>query len=254
MTPPSILSVTERAGSAEIPLPYRIVALMEERNRLFAYPLERIAADIRATRFRCSRCGECCTRRVNSHIFLIDHDVDRARAIDPASVEPAPDPEFCDQDGVLYVSGSALRMRDDAAGSCWFLDDGKCRIYGDRFLICRMYPHMLRWYRDETGTATWLHFSRRNRHGRYDARQSREDCIAIARGVREYENAFLTQQIAFLETVHEHFAVHGLWHDPAILRDRVQRLRRGLPVRIKVFHAGELEDFPVPGLSPGTLP
>jgi len=31
--------------SPEVPLPYRIVALMQERDRLFAFPLEQLAEE-----------------------------------------------------------------------------------------------------------------------------------------------------------------------------------------------------------------
>ena len=62
-------------GFQDIPIPYRIVALMQERNRLFAFPLERLAEEVRAAGFRCNGCGTCCTRSVNNHIFLLDHDV-----------------------------------------------------------------------------------------------------------------------------------------------------------------------------------
>ena len=130
-------------AASDIQIPYRIIALIHERNRLFAYPLEQMASDIWSARFRCTCCGECCTRAINNHIFLLDHDVTEVRKIDPDAYEPAPDPEFCDQNGMLYVSGYALRMKDDTNGSCWFLEDGKCRIYDQRFSGCRIYPHML---------------------------------------------------------------------------------------------------------------
>lgn len=105
---------------------------------------------------------------------------------------------------------------------------------------------MLRRCRDKTGKTSWLNFSRRHEHGIYDSPQSGEDCTAIAREVKEYENAFLSQQISFLETIHEYFTVCGLQHDPVLLADRVQRLRQGVPVRMKVFPAEELEDYSDP--------
>ena len=117
---------TLMVAASRIPIPYRIIALMQERNRLFAYPLEQIASDIWSSRFRCTSCGACCTRAINNHIFLLDHDVTEIKKIDPDAYEPAPGPEFCDQNGMLYVSGYALRMKEDTHGSCWFLEDGKC--------------------------------------------------------------------------------------------------------------------------------
>jgi uncharacterized protein len=152
-------------ASGDIPVPYRIVALMQEQNHLFAYPLERLAIKIWATRFRCDCCGACCTRAVNGYVFLLDHEMAEIKKIDPAAYEPAPDPEFCDQNGMLYVSGYALMMKDDAKGSCWFLEDGKCRIYDKRFSGCRIYPHMLRRSVGATGEVIWQKFARENEHG-----------------------------------------------------------------------------------------
>ena len=230
-------------SSLDVPIPYRIVALLQEQNRLFSCPTERLAAEIRAVLFRCARCGACCTKAVSSHIFLLDHDREAVHAIDPAAYVPAPDPEFCDNQGTLYVSGYALRMRDDEAGSCWFLENGRCRIYDLRFSGCRIYPHMSRRSADSAGLVRWRGFARKYRHGHYDAELSDADSMAIARDVKQYENAYLTQQIGFLETIHEYFSVHGLRHDPALHLQQAQRYRRGEPVPVRVFHAGELKEF-----------
>ncbi|MDP3563536.1 MAG: YkgJ family cysteine cluster protein [Methanoregula sp.] len=229
--------------SPEVPIPYRIVALMQERNRLFAYPLEQMASDIWSTRFRCTSCGECCTREVNSHIFLLDHDVTVVRTIDPNSYEPAPDPEFCDQNGWLYVSGYALRMKNDTHGSCWFLENGKCGIYDQRFSVCRIYPHMLRRSAGTPGHVSWRQFARRNEHGRCDPALTFEECLVLAREVKQYENAFLTQQISFLETIDEYFTLNNLRHDPEVYKQTAQRYLQGEPVDISVYRAGELELF-----------
>jgi uncharacterized protein len=237
--PPGKILMT---AARDVPLPCRIVALRQEQNRLFAFPLEHLAEEIRTTGFRCTRCGSCCTRKTTSHIFLLDHDAAEAKKIDPHAFEPAPDPEFCDQNGVLYVSGYALRMRDDTHGSCWFLEGGRCRIYDRRFSICRIYPHLLRHCSDTTGSVTWQQFARKNEHGRYDAALSADECLLLAREIKEYENAILTQQISFLETIQEYFAVHDLRHDPEVHKERMLQIRLGRPVEIKVFHAGELEE------------
>ncbi|MEN6443053.1 MAG: YkgJ family cysteine cluster protein [Methanoregula sp.] len=227
------------ATSQDVPIPFRIIAMMQEQNRLFAYPLEHLAMEIRATGFGCDCCGACCKRAVNPHIFLLEHDVNEVKKIDPAAYEPAPDPEFCDQNGMLYVSGYALRMNDRTGGSCWFLDEGRCRIYDRRFSGCRIYPHMLRRSVDVTGEATWLKFARKNKHGRSDQALSPEDCTALAQKVKEYENAFLAQQISFLETLHEYFTVHDLRHDPATHECQMQNFSRGKEVSVMVYHAGE---------------
>jgi Fe-S-cluster containining protein len=230
------------AGPEDIPIPCRIVALMQERNRLFAYPLDQVAGDIWSARFRCSCCGKCCTQEINNHIFLLDHDVRRLKKIDEDAYVPAPDPEFCDQNGMLYVSGYALRMRNDPIRSCWFLENGKCRIYEQRFSGCRIYPHMLRRSAGVPGNISWRQFARKGSHGQYDPVLTFEECSVLAREVKEYENAYLSQQIAFLEAIHEYFTVNGLRHDPKVHNQRLRQIRNGVPGTITVFHAGELEE------------
>ena len=234
------------AAARDILIPYRIVALVQERNRLFEYPLGQMAGDIWSARFRCTGCGACCTQEVNNHIFLLDRDVESVKTIDHDAYVPAPDPEFCDQNGMLYVSGFALRMKNDPARSCWFLENGRCRIYEHRFSGCRIYPHMLRRSAGTPGTITWRQFARKGSHGEFDPTLPFEECLTIAREVKEYENAYLTQQIAYLEAIHEHFTVHGLWHDPKVHKQRVQLIQKGLPGTIRVFHAGELEEHRIP--------
>lgn len=229
-------------AASRIPIAYRIIALMHERNRLFAYPLEQMASDIWSSRFRCTCCGACCTRAINNHIFLLDHDVIEVKKIDPDAYEPAPDPEFCDQNGMLYVSGYALRMKDDTNGSCWFLEDGKCRIYDQRFSGCRIYPHMLRRSAGAPGHVTWRQFARKGSHGRYDPSMTFGECLMLAQEVKEYENAYLTQQISFLETIHEFFLVHNLWHDQERYDLQMKYFSQGNPVMIKVFYDGDLEE------------
>ncbi|MEN6609447.1 MAG: YkgJ family cysteine cluster protein [Methanoregulaceae archaeon] len=231
---------------SSFPIPYRIVALMQEQHRLFAYPLDQLAKEIRETGFRCGMCGMCCTRAINGNIFLLDHEVTAARKIDPASVGPAPDPEFCDQNGMFYSSGYSLRMKDDGSGSCWFLEAGRCRIYDRRFSVCRTYPYMLR---GTTGGAesgrVWQKFARLHGHGTYPGDIPYEECLELAREIREYENAVLTQQVSFLETIHEYFSVHNFRHDPEMHAHQVQQLSEGKPVKMMVYHAGELEELQI---------
>jgi uncharacterized protein len=227
----------------QVPIPYRIMALIQERNAIFTYPLEQLADRIRETGFRCNRCGTCCTRAVNSHIFLLERDVNNLREIHPAALEPAPDPEFCDQDGTLYVSGYALRMNSDGPGTCWFLRENRCRIYGQRFSVCRIYPYMLRQTCQEGGMVTWQWFSKMNEHGCYQCTISDEECRALAREVKEYENAFLTHQISFLETMYEYFSANALRHDQEMYGHQMQQILEGKPVTIMVYHAGKLEEY-----------
>lgn len=228
-------------GSEVIPIPYRILALTQEQNRLFAVPLEPLAESVREAGFRCDCCGRCCTRTVNRHIFLLDRDVTALRTIDPSACEPAPEPEFCDTNGMFYVSGYAMRMKDDAEGSCWFLKNGKCSIYDRRFSICRIYPHMFRRGTGASGEFGWQQFARKNRHGCYGMEYSDDQCMEVAREIKEYEHAFLSQQIAFLERIDDHFAEYGLHHDPVAYKKGIERFRQGKPVDIMVFHSGDFE-------------
>lgn len=218
------------------------MALAQERNSLFAYPQDKLAGIIREIGFKCTCCARCCTREFNGHVFLPGHDVATVMAIDPGAIEPAPYPEFCDQYGVFYVSGYALRTRGDAPGSCWFLENGRCRIYANRFSICRIYPHMLHREPDETGKIDWRQISGLNEHGEYHHDVPIEECMAVAARVKEYENAILTQEISFLEYVHDYFLTHKLRHVQKVYDDRMRGFRKGETIRVMVFHDGELKE------------
>jgi Fe-S-cluster containining protein len=224
------------------PIPLRIAALTQERNSLFAFPIERLAEIIREIGFRCTSCAKCCTREFNGHVFLLDQDVTAVKTIDPAALEPAPSPEFCDQNGTFYVSGYALRTLDDNKGSCWFLDEGKCRIYDNRFAICRVYPYMLHREPDEHGTVDWRQFSGLDQHGEYDTPIADEESRNLAIQTKEYENAFLTQEIQFLEYMQHYFARHRLRHVQKVYDDSLRGYLKGDEITVKVFYDGGLEE------------
>jgi len=224
-----------------VPIPLRIAALTQERNSLFGYPTERLADVIKDVGFRCTNCTKCCTRAFNGHVFLLDRDVTAVREIDPAALEPAPDPEFCDQNGMFYVSGYALRAKADDVGSCWFLENGRCRIYDRRFAICRIYPYMLHREPGEDGKVDWRQIAGLDKHGEYGAVIPAAGCLAIARETKEYENAFLTQEIGFLECINEHFTRHQLRHVQKVYDDRMRAFARGTPITVMVYYDGQLE-------------
>ena len=224
-----------------IPIPLRIAALTRERNSLFDYPVERLAGVIKDVGFRCISCAKCCTRAFNGHVFLLDCDVTAVQALDPAALEPAPAPEFCDQNGIFYVSGYALRTQDDDAGSCWFLKNGRCRIYDRRFTICRIYPYMLHREPDEYGKIDWRQFSGLDRHGEYDAVISDDESLDLARETKEYENAFLTQEIQFLELMQEYFRRHRLRHVQKVYDDRLRWFNQGDEITVMVYYQGLLK-------------
>lgn len=230
-----------------VPIPYRIAALTQERNNLLAYPVDKLAGIIREIGFRCTCCAKCCTRSFNGHVFLLDRDVAAVREIDPDAIEPAPDPEFCDQNGTFYVSGYAVKTRKDGGGSCWFLNDGKCQIYDRRFSICRVYPYMLHREPDESGKVDWRQFAGIDLHGEYDQKITDEVSSAAARETKEFEDAFLSQEIAFLEFVQEHFARNKLRHVQKVYDDRMRACAKGFPMRVMVFYHGRFEEHQIRG-------
>lgn len=190
----------------------------------------------------CELCAECCTQHITREIFLLDHDVTELEQIDPDSLEPAPHPEFCDQHGTLYTSGYSIRMKTKNPGTCWFLDRSRCRIYDRRCSICRIYPHMLRRVRDAEGMIRWKTVARPGKHGRCHTDIPDEECLTIAREVKEYENAFLTQQISFLETIQEYFTRRSLVHDNKKYWHGLSQISLRLPVTMMVYREGELRE------------
>lgn len=223
------------------PIPLRIAALVRERNSLLEFPVERLAGVIQRIGFRCTSCAKCCTRGFNGHVFLLDRDVTSVLAFDPAAIEPAPAPEFCDQNGIFYVSGYAVRTLDDDPGSCWFLENGRCRIYDRRFTICRIYPFMLHREPDENGRIDWRQFSGLDQHGEYDAVIPDAESLDLARETKEYENAFLTQEIRFLEFMQDYFTRHRLRHVQKVYDDQIRRFGRGEEIAVMVYYDGTIE-------------
>ena len=115
--------------------------LMVEQDLLLKWHEQDLAEIISAVGFSCLLCGRCCTTAFNGHVFLLDADAERVMAMNPSLLIPAPEFELSDEEGNFFVAGYALRVRED--GSCIFLTDTRCRIYDERFTICRIYPYML---------------------------------------------------------------------------------------------------------------
>ncbi len=230
MVPVSLIPITARIAAAEC-----------ELADLLAYPQEKLAAIIKEIGFRCDLCSRCCTRAFNGHVFLLDDDVAVAREIDPDSVEPAPFPEFCDQDGVFYVSGYALKTRDDESGSCYFLENNRCRIYDRRFSICRLYPYMLHREPDEQGKIDWRQIAGLDEHGEYHTEIPDALCEEAAAETREYEIACIRQEISFLSYIQDYFSRNHLRHVQKTYDDRMRAFARGGEIRIMVFYHGRLE-------------
>jgi Fe-S-cluster containining protein len=233
-----------------LPIPARIHAVKQELTDLRAYPAERLATIVKEVGFRCNFCAKCCTRAFNGHVFLLDRDAAAVKEIDPRALEPAPYAEFCDQNGTFYVSGFALRVQEDEAGSCYFLKNGQCRIYDRRFSICRIYPYMLHREPDEKGKVDWRQVSGLDDHGEYNTDIPGEECLAIARETKEYEEAYLMQEIGFLIFMQDYFARHRLRHVQKAYDDQLRRFNRGEEITVMVYYDGLLEQHRILNIQP----
>ena len=216
-----------------------IDTLERELADLLRFPEEEFIDIIRDVGFSCDCCGRCCTREFNGHVFLLDEDTDRALSLLPDAVIPAPGFEACDQHGRFYVSGYALRTEPD--GSCIFLSGGRCSIYDRRFAICRVYPYMLHREADETGTVGWRQISGLNEHGCYNTPIDDATCARIARETREYEAAFLDQEIRFQRALRDLFAHEKLRYIRRTYDLLMRDFRRGAEIEVRVFHRGRFE-------------
>jgi len=219
-----------------------ITEVEAEIDALLGYPDDELVRVIREVGFSCTCCGRCCTREFNDHVFLLDGDTGRVRTIDPSALMPAPYFEFCDQGGTFYVSGYALRTRED--GACVFLSpERRCTIYDRRMAICRVYPYMLHREEGEDGTVDWRQISGLNQHGEYYAPIGEEEAREIAREVRAYEEAYLRQEEAFLRCLRGYFAAHGLRHIQKVYDRQMAAFRKGAPVPVRVYCGGTFEEM-----------
>lgn len=232
----------------------RMTADLEaETDALLGYPDADLVRVIREVGFSCTCCGRCCTREFNDHVFLLDADTERVRAIDPSALMPAPYFEFCDQNGTFYVSGYALRTRDD--GACVFLSaERRCTIYDRRMSICRVYPYMLHREEGEDGTVDWRQISGLNQHGEYYAPIGEAEAWEIAREVRAYEEAYLRQEVAFLRCLRDVFAANGLRHIQKVYDRQMAAFRKGVPVPVRVYCNGTFEEMTAVCGDYGTAP
>jgi len=218
----------------------QILDIKIELHDLGEYPVEKLCKIIKEVGFECDMCAKCCTHEFNDHIFLLDQEVHRIRKIASDTLKPAPYFEFCDNNGTFYVSGYALRTKED--GSCMFLEGGRCSIYEDRPMICKLYPYMLHREADDSGKMDWRQISGLNEHGCYHSEITDEECASIASLTKEYETAYLKHQIWFLETVSAHLKKHHLKHVQGIYDRMMRKLSKGEKVRVMVFCNGKFEE------------
>jgi hypothetical protein len=213
-----------------------LAKFINERILLQNFPIEELSAIISDVGFSCTSCGKCCTTTHNGHVFLLQHDYERAQTFCPEALIPAPYFEICSRTGTFFVSGYALRAKPD--GSCIHLKDNRCTIYEDRFSICRIYPYMLHREPDEKGILTFRQISGLNEHGQYHTNISKEDSIKIARDTISYEEAWLNQMIEFFSATSRLFQQTGERHVRKIYDQQIQRFRKGEKISVQVFHNG----------------
>ena len=221
------------------PIESLIIQKKEELRSVIDYPDKTLIRIIREIGFKCDLCAKCCTAEFNDHVFLLDTDTTKIKHIAPDALVPAPYYEFCDREGRFYVSGYALKSRPD--GSCIFLEQGRCSIYSQRLTICRIYPYMLHREADEDGNMDWRQISGLNEHGCYHAEMEEEQCRRIAVETKEYEIAFLEQEIGFLEAVDAHFGEKGLRHVQGIYDKQMRHFQNGGGIEVLVYYNGGFE-------------
>jgi len=94
---------------------------------------------------------------------------------------------------------------------------------------------------DENGKVDWRQISGLDKHGEYGMVIPVNERLVIARETREYENAFLTQQIEFLGLIQEYFAKNRLRHVQKVYDDRLKAFAKGVPIMVMAYHDGQLE-------------
>lgn len=219
----------------------RILKLRQDEAALSGYPVDELISIIRDVGFSCDGCGRCCTASYNGHVFLLDRDLPYLRNHHPEALIPAPDFEYGDQNGTLYVSGYALAVQKD--GRCIFLDsDNRCSIYENRFSICRIYPYMLHREPDADGVVEWRQIAGLGEHGEYHGEITTEEAEEIAGSVLSYELEFIRHQIGFWEAIASYFEEQNLRHIRKIYDQAQRRFMKGEPVRVMVYTRGSFEE------------
>lgn len=217
----------------------RIEDLSNEHSMLLAYDRSELSAIIKEVGFSCNLCGRCCTHEFNDHVFLLDGDVERVKLIRPDALVPAPYFDLCDREGEFYVSGYALRSKEN--GNCIFLEDRRCTIYNERFSICRIYPYMLHREYGDDGRLDWRQISGLNEHGEYNSDIPDEECMKAAGDTIAYETAFLEKEIAFFSDVYRLFKETGRRPVRKVYDLKMREFESGAPVTVNVYHRGGFE-------------
>ncbi|WP_338103476.1 YkgJ family cysteine cluster protein [Methanolapillus millepedarum] len=213
----------------------------DESDALLRYPKEDFIRIVREVGFECDLCGKCCTKAFNDHVFLLDSDVKRILEIEDAGESvliPSPYFDFCDQYGNFYVSGFCLKTKNDEIGTCSFLENGRCRIYDKRPLICRVYPYMLHREFDENGTYDWRQISGLNEHGFYETELDTEDASDLYDLTFQYEKEYIEQEQRFLKALSDHFEKNNLKFAQRIYDLKTREYEKGNEATVFVYFDG----------------
>ncbi|WP_288070974.1 YkgJ family cysteine cluster protein [Methanolobus sp.] len=224
----------------------QLEAVKDELQGIQDYPNEELISIIQEVGFECDFCARCCTRAFNDHVYLLNEDAIRMKQMDTDCVEPAPYFELCDQQGRFYVSGYALKAKED--GSCIFLNEEKrCKIYSQRPTICSLYPYMLHREPDENGNVDWRQISGLNQHGCYHTEISDEEASEIADQIKSYETSYLSQLIEFFKKAEEHFSKNKLKHVQGVYDREMRKFNKGGEITVFVYYNGEFVEHKFKG-------
>jgi len=80
-----------------------------------------------------------------------------------------------------------------------------------------------------------------NEHGCYHTEMEEGKCRRIAVETKEYEIAFLEQEIGFLEAVDAHFGDNGLRHVQGIYDKQMRHFQNGGGIEVLVYYNGGFE-------------
>ncbi len=103
----------------------------------------KLADEIKAIGFKCSRCSQCCRREYGDNTVAVFpaeiRKICEMHGFKPEEIIlPAPSHDR-DSEGNIHTFEWILRKKED----CIFLDDGLCKIYECRPYICKTYPFYL---------------------------------------------------------------------------------------------------------------
>jgi uncharacterized protein len=86
-------------------------------------------------RFTCTRCGKCCSKKGDYHVYLTSREAERIRRNLKLSYN------WFRRRYLRHLKDGGLVLAQGEAGGCIFLDSmGRCRVYRARPAQCSTYP------------------------------------------------------------------------------------------------------------------